>query len=277
MNKRVFYSDNGDIRDLSVNLNKYDETESSFNYVAGEDFIYIGARLPFNSLYIKLIDKNTLPANMYVEVFDGDSWNFVNELIDETGAFHVSGHITFVPDRDSGWSREDTSGDGDNIPGLESLKIYDRYWMRISFDADLSLGCSLSWVGSIFSDDSDLGSEYPDLVKTSVLTSFKAAKTNWEEQHVKAAQVIEQDLMINGVIVDPGQMLEREDYRLASVQKVAEIVFNAFGDDYIDQRQRAREEYQKRLSSPVKKIDKNANGIEEVSESLDNTSGWLSR
>jgi len=276
MNKRVFYSDNGVLRDLSVNLNKYDETESAFNYVTGEDYIYIGARLPFNSLYIKLVDKNTLPANMYIEVFDGEEWVFVNELIDETGAFHTSGYITFVPDRDSGWSREDTSGNTD-ISGLESLKIYDRYWMRISFDADLSLDCSLSWVGSIFSDDGDLGSEYPDLIKASVLTAFKAGKTNWEEQHVKAALVIEQDLMINGVILDPNQMLEREDYRLASVQKVAEIVFNAFGDDFVDQRQRAREEYQRRLSSPMKKIDKNGNGIEEVTEALNQSSGWLSR
>jgi hypothetical protein len=276
MNKRVFYSDNGILRDISVNLNKYDLIESEFTYVSGEDYIYIGSRLPFNSLYFKVIQENSDPANMYVEVFDGQSWQFVNELIDETGAFSQSGYITFTPDRDSGWSMEDTSGGGDFIPGLDSLKIYDKYWMRISFDADLTDPVSLSWVGHLFADDADLGSEYPDLVKTSVKTSFKAAKTDWEEQLVRASEVVIEDLMINRNIIDSSQLLDRYDYRSATIQKCAEIIFNAFGDDFVDQKQRAREEYQRRLSIPYKKIDTNANGIEEVSEAR-NGQGWLSR
>lgn len=276
MNKRIFYSDNGILKDFSVNLNKYDEVESEFNYVAGEDYIYIGSRLPFNSIFFKVVTKNTNPANMYVEVFDGESWDFVNELIDETGAFSTSGYITFTPDRDSGWEMEDTAGGGDSIPGLESLKIYDKYWMRISFDADLSDEVSLSWIGHLFADDQDLGSEYPDLIKTSVKQSFKANKQNWEEQLVRASEVVIEDLMINRNIMDSSQILDRYDYRSATIQKCAEIIFNAFGDDFVDQKQRAREEYQRRLSIPYKKIDKNANAIEEVSEAR-NGEGWLSR
>lgn len=274
MNKRVFYSDNGILRDFSVNLNKYDEVESEFHYISGEDYIYIGSRLPFNSLYFKVTHKNNQAANMYVEVFDGSKWEFVNELIDETNAFKLSGYITFTPDRDSGWSIEDTD-DGD-VPGLESVKIYDKYWMRISFDADLSNHVCLSWVGHIFADDSDLGSEYPDLVKQSVLHAFKANKQNWEEQLVRASEIVIEDLMINRVVVDSSQILDRYDYRSATIQKAAEIIFNAFGDDYIDQKQRAREEYQRRLSNPTKKIDTNLNGVEDREETF-HQQGWLSR
>jgi hypothetical protein len=276
MNKRIFYSDNGILRDFSVNLNKYDEIESEFHYIPGEDYIYIGSRLPFNSLYFKVTHKNTRPANMYVEVFDGQDWEFVNELIDETGAFAKSGYITFTPDRDTGWAMEDTSGGGDNIPGLETLKIYDKYWMRISFDAELSNHVCLSWIGHIFADDADLGSEYPDLTKQSVKAAFKPGKQNWEEQLVRASEVIIEDLMINRNILDSSQILDRYDYRSACIQKCAEIIFNAFGDDFVDQKQRAREEYQRRLSIPTKKIDTNANAIEEVSEAR-NGQGWLSR
>lgn len=276
MNKRIFYSDNGILRDLSVNLNKYDSIESEFDYISGEDYIYIGSRLPFNSLYFKVIAPNEMPANMYVEVWDGENWEFVNELIDETGAFQKSGYITFVPDRDTGWNMEDTNSGGNIITGLDSLKIYDKYWMRISFDADLSSSVSLSWVGHLFADDADLGSEYPDLVKTSVKAAFKAGKTDWEEQLVRASEIVIEDLMINRVILDSSQILDRYDYRSATIQKAAEIIFNAFGDDFVDQKQRAREEYQRRLSNPTKKIDTNANGIEEVSEAR-NTQGWLSR
>lgn len=276
MNKRIFYSDNGILRDFSVNLNKYDEIESEFHYIAGEDYLYIGSRLPFNSLYFKVTHKNTSPANMYVEVFDGENWEFVNELIDETGAFAKSGYITFVPDRDAGWEMEDTNTNGATVPGLESVKIYDKYWMRISFDAELSNHVCLSWVGHIFADDADLGSEYPDLVKTSVKHAFKQAKQNWEEQLVRASEVIIEDLLINRNILDSSQILDRYDYRSACIQKAAEIIFNAFGDDFVDQKQRAREEYQRRLSIPTKKIDLNANGVEEVYEAR-NTQGWLSR
>jgi hypothetical protein len=276
MNKRVFFSDNGILRDISVNLNKYDEIESNITYVSGEDYIYIGSRLPFNSLFFKVITPNELPSNMYVEVWDGDSWEFVNELIDETGAFSKSGYITFTPDRDDGWLMENTSADGGFIPGLETLKIYDKYWMRISFDADLSDPISLTWVGHVFADDLDLTSEYPDLGKSSVKSAFKAGKTNWEEQLVRASEVVIEDLMINRNIIDSSQILDRYDYRSATIQKCAEIIFNAFGDDFVDQKQRAREEYQRRLSIPTKKIDLNANAVEEVYEAR-NTQGWFSR
>ena len=276
MNKRIFFSDNGSLVDFSVNLNKYNATESEFSYVAGEDYFFIGSRLPFNSIYFKLNASNTLPSSMVIEVFDGSDWEVVNEVIDETDGFTKSGHVSIVPNRDAKWLYHDTNTNGQTIPGLESVKIYDLYWMRVSFTQDLDADCSLLWAGSIFSSDQDLGAEYPDLTKSSVITAFQSGKLNWEEQHVKAGEVIIQDLMINRVIIESGQMLEKEDYRIASVQKVAEIIFNAFGDDYNDNRQRAREEYQRRLSNPMKKIDHNANGVEERSETL-NSQGWLSR
>lgn len=276
MNKRIFYSDNGTLRDFSVNLNKYDEIESAFHYIPGEDYIYIGSRLPFNSLFFKIVTENENPANMYIEVFDGEEWEFVNEIIDETGAFKKSGYVTFTPDRDAGWTMNDTNTNGSTIPGLESVKIYDKFWIRISFDAELSEDVSISWIGHLFADDLDLGSEYPDLVKTSVKTAFKANKTSWEEQLVRASEIIIEDLLINRNILDSSQILDRYDYRSACIQKAAEIIFNAFGDDFVDQKQRAREEYQRRLSIPTKKIDLNANGVEEVFEGR-NTQGWLSR
>lgn len=273
MNKRVFYAQNDILQDLSVNLNKYDSIESELTYISGENYIYIGSRLPFNSIYFKLIQLNENPANMYVEVWDGESWEFVDELIDETNGFKKSGYITFTPNRDAGWEMEDTDAP---IAGLQNVVIYDKYWMRVTFDADLTDPVSISWIGHIFADDSDLESEYPDLGKASVKAAFKAGKTNWEEQLVRASEIVIEDLMINRNIIDSSQILDRYDYRSATIQKCAEIIFNAFGDDFVDQKQRAREEYQRRLSIPTKKIDLNANAVEEVSEAR-NTQGWLGR
>jgi hypothetical protein len=276
MNKRVFFAANDNLQDLSVNLNKYDSIESEFTYISNQDYLYIGSRLPFNSIYFKLKQLNENPANMYVEVWDGENWEFVDELIDETNGFKKSGYITFTPNRDAGWSMESTNSTGGSIPGLQNVIIYDKYWMRVTFDADLTDSVSLSWIGHIFADDADLESEYPDLGKASVKVSYKTGKTNWEEQLVRASEIVIEDLMINRNIIDSSQILDRYDYKSATIQKAAEIIFNAFGDDFVDQKQRAREEYQRRLSIPTKKIDLNANAVEDVFESR-NTQGWLSR
>jgi hypothetical protein len=275
MNKRIFYSDNGVLTDLSVNLNKYSESPSTFDYIAGEDYFFIGGRLPFNSLYFKMVTPNLSPSTMIVETWSGSGWAIVDDLIDSTYGLTTSGHIQFVPEDGTGWSRSDTD-EGPSIEGLESLKIRGLYWLRISFSDDLDSGSALSWIGNIFSDDDDLAAEFPDLVKSNVYTSWKAGKSNWEEQHVRAADIIINDLQNNRVIIDAGQLLDKDDYRTASVQKTAEIIMGAFGDDFTDQRKVAREEYQRRLANPAKKIDTNANATEDISETL-NTQGWLSR
>jgi hypothetical protein len=276
MNKRVFFAVNDNLQDLSVNLNKYDSIESEFTYISNQDYLYIGSRLPFNSIYFKLKQLNENPANMYVEVWDGENWEFVDELIDETNGFKKSGYITFTPNRDAGWFMESTNSTGGSIPGLQNVIIYDKYWMRVTFDADFTDPVSLSWIGHIFADDAELESEYPDLGKSSVKASYKTGKTNWEEQLVRASEIVIEDLMINRNIIDSSQILDRYDYKSATIQKAAEIIFNAFGDDFVDQKQRAREEYQRRLSIPTKKIDLNANAVEDLFESR-NTQGWLSR
>lgn len=275
MNRRIFYSDNGVLTDLSSNLNKYNTVSSAFDYIAGEDYIYIGARLPFNSLYFKLDNQNANPATMIIETWTGTGWTIVDDIIDLTQGFNTSGNVIFVPDQHSTWSFSNTNN-GSYVTGLETVKINNLYWMRVSFSDDLQPNTSIFWIGNIFADDEDLGAEFPDLVKNSVQVAFSPGKQNWEEQHVRAAELVVQDLQINRVIVDSGQLLELEDLRGAAVQKCAEIIFGAFGDDFADQRRTAREEYQRRISNPAKKIDLNHNGIEDADEKI-NTTGWLSR
>ena len=60
--------------------------------------------------------------------------------------------------------------------------------------------------------------------------------------------------------------MDREWYRNAAVQKTAEIIFGAFGDDFSDQRIQARDEYKLRLVKRLARVDKNNNAIEEPFE-----------
>lgn len=264
---RIFYNE----IEITKEIEKLDSSTYSFSYTAGT-FFYFASDFPFNHLFFKTgAVKNIVPANMKVEYWGSSKWHEVVELRDETSAFSQDGYVEFTPDRDDGWSREDESED----VGLTKV-VYDKYWVRISFDQNLTVSSTLSFIGHKFSDDGDLFIEYPILNDSNFLTAYKAGKTSWEEQHVKAAEMITLDLMKKGVILGAEQILEKRKFIGASVCKVAEIIFTAFGNDYVEQRRSAREEYYHRLDLGQYAIDSNSDGILNPSE-VKMKQGWLSR
>jgi hypothetical protein len=274
---RIIYGDNGTLYDLSTELSNYHGGTFTFSdFVAAEDYIYIGNTVPFNNFYLKMSTASVASTTMTIEYWSGSSWTNVVEIIDETQGLTQNGYITFVPDRDTAWDRSNTSGQGQTITELSSVTIYDKYWIRISFNNDLTDNCIISWVGQKFSDDNDLGSEYPDLTRSSVLTAFESGKTDWEEQHVRAAEIIVKDLIAKQIIFNRGQILERNSFMLPSVSKVSEIIYNSFGDDYIDQKKASREEYSYRMQKSIYDIDSNLDGDLSPNE-MSSRQGFMSR
>lgn len=289
MNNRVLFSNNGTLEDFSVSLNNYLSGTKPFNYVAGEDYLFIGARLPFNHIYIKLNKPNTTTVTTKVEYWDGNNWVNTVEVIDETNGFNQSGHIQWTPNKDYQWSMESTNYSGETVTGLEDVVIYDRYWVRVSFNGNFQgleinndpnpstyENVELSWVGNLFSNDSELGSIYPDLVRSTVLDAFKSGKTSWEEQAVMAGEILIQDLINNGIIIEKGQILDWRLFTKASIYKIAEMVFVSFGDDYIDQSKEARNYYKQYSQLKINRIDKNRDAIESHREAVE-TVGFLTR
>lgn len=281
MINRIYFSDNGTLTDLSRDLGKYKSGSATVDYVAGEDAFFIGSLVPFNHLYFKMgAVVNALPANIVISTWNGQEFLPVVDVQDETysaAPLAQSGHITWTPDRHHSWHKEHTEDNGtEKIDGLGSVTIYDNYWLKITFDADLTAGLELSWLGQIFSDDEELGDEYPDLNRSNVKTAYEAGKTDWQAQHVRAAEVIVQDLVRKGVIFEKGQLLDRDKLRLASVSKCAEIIFQSFGDDYADDKVRARNEYDKRIDLSVYHNDSDADGILDKGE-IGARTGFLSR
>lgn len=276
MNKRVLFSDNGTIQDISTELDEYANGTKIVPLVAAEDFIYIGSRLPFNHLYFKLKTLNVSPSTMTAKYWDGSNWIDFVEFKDQTNGFTSSGFVNFVPNRDKPFMMCSTNYSGQKVQGLETVTIYDLYWVRLSFSADLDATTELKWLGNLFSNDNNLAGEYPDFVRPNVMTAFKAGTTDFEEQHVIAANLIVDDLINRGIVNDGAQILNRSDYTMAAVHKVAELICNAFGDDYADQKKAAREEYQARLQKRIHKVDVNKSGSEEPFERK-NSTGWISR
>lgn len=267
MKRRIFYSDNGALNDFTPELARYPIGAQTMTFVAAEDYIFIGSELPFNHFYIKLgTTVNLNAANMAVSYWDGSQFRSVVNLIDETSGLSQAGYVTWLTDRDHGWIREDTNHGGNSVTGLTSIEVYDLYWLRIGFDADLTADLDLNWIGQKFSDDDDLGGEHAELVRSGFISSYETGKTDWEEQHVIAAELIADDLIEQNVIVAKEQILYRENLRRASVKKTAQVIYTGMGRDYYDDRDQAKKEYENRINKAVPETDKNRNARLDLNE-----------
>ena len=273
--KRFFFKD-GSIQDYTSVLNDYNNGSVTIVAAPAPCHLYIGSRSPINSIYIKMATPNT-PAGHYLSAhyWTQAGWVSAVETTDETVGFSASGRVSWTPDRDEHWKMSSTNYQTEVITGLESFNVYDLYWTKLSLSSG-TLDAVFAWAGDIFTDDNDLAAEFPDLARSNVLTSFKAGKTSWEEQHIKATEVVINDLIDKGIILEGGQIINREEYKGACVMKCAEIIFRAFGDGYIDRANEARAEYIRRLDKRKPNVDRNNNAIDDSTERRFNT-GFLSR
>lgn len=264
MDTRVIFKNNTTLTDFTVEANDYfNNNANSIDIVAADDYMYFGSRYPFNHLYFKFGTANATASVLTIAVWDGSNFTNVKEKFDETlssgATFGQNGYITWVPDVQGGWSREDTASSSGNeqVTGLGNVTIYDHYWVRFAFSADLDAGTTLAWTGNLFSNDDALGIEYPDLVRAATMNAWDdgGSKSSWEEQHVFAAKEIIKELKNKRIIVHRSQILDRKDYESAAVAKVAEIAYRGMGRDFEDDKLDAMKLFQERINRSIGLID----------------------
>lgn len=137
-------------------------------------------------------------------------------------------------------------------PSPEELEAaFDAYKLAAQNDLELN------WIGNLFSTDSDLTDEFYALTTADMYSSLGV--TSHIKKHIRAAEIIAGELQSRNIAVNPSQVLEREDFRPASVQKVAEMIFNELGDAYRDQKELARNDYYERMKKVKPTIDVNNN------------------
>ena len=275
MKRRILYSNNGVLSDLSVALDNYQTGTSTIaGFVAAEDYIFIGSELPFNHLYLKLdgVNVNSDASVMSVSYWDSTQFRSAVDLLDETAtagaSLAQSGFASWSSHKTYGWVREDTNYGGNSVTGLETVDIYNMYWLRIGFSADLTAGLALSWVGQKFSNDADLGAEHSDLVRASFIDAYQSGKTDWEEQHVLAANLVIDELIHKKIVFKGSQLLDKDDLKLVTVKKVAEIIYGGMGRDYNDERDSVQKEYYRRINKALPTVDRNINGRKDINETV---------
>lgn len=270
LNNRVIFENNTTLTDLSVNLNDVFSGSETVDIVAADDYLYLASDLPFNHRYFMVSTANDQASTVSVDIWNGTEWVAAVDVLDQTKnasghTLSTSGIISWVTDRNKSWSREETT---ENMTGsgLTTLKIYNMYWVRLAFSGNLKATTALKYVGHKFSSDYSLKGYYPDLGRSTVMTAFQAGKTNWDEQHVLAAEEIIRDLKKKNEIFSSNQILNWEQFTDAAVHKVAEIAYTAFGADYEDRRDKAFDNYTDALDKVTFDVDKNANGKREPEE-----------
>lgn len=201
-----------------------------------------------------------LQSTVSVDLWTGNTWVPAIDIIDQTSvsgsSLAQSGVIAWRPDEDeSSWNWDDT----DDMPasGLQTLKIKQLYWARLSWSSDFDSTAIIKYLGYKFTTDAELESEYPELSLSSLKTAFKAGKTDWNEQILVASEYIIQDLRQMNVITSMNQILDWRTFAKAAVHKTAEIIFRAFGDDYANNLIEANREYKKSLQLKQYNVDLN--------------------
>lgn len=278
---RVIWKDSSTLKDLSRTLNNFLSGTQVIDFVAADDKLYIGSDVPFNHRYIHVSTVNAQASVVSVDLWDGDEWVPCVDIQDGTAVSGValaqSGILRWATDENTSWMREESTEDMTGS-GLETLKIYGLYWARISYSANLTNTTELKYVGHKFSEDEDLDGYYPDLNRASVKAAFKTGKLDWMEQHVLAAEEIFRDLFEQRQAWSKSQIFEPENFTRAAVHKVAEIVYNAFGDEYEGRRDAAESKYKQALSDSIAKgVDVDEDGHYDDEERVGFTVGLVRR
>ncbi len=261
---KVIYQDDTVIHDFSVNASNYHSGNDPYTFVAAQDHFFIGSRFPFNQFHIKMESLNTASSTMSLLYWDGSTFRSTVEVQDETSGLSQDGRVTFVPDKNHGWLSSDTvkSNGTEEVTGLGDLTIYNMYWLKMTFSVDLDADTAFSWIGKLFATDEDLYSEYPMFNNANLRTAIEAGKTDYEEQRLRATEVVIDNLISKKVIDSGCQLLDAEKLKTIVVTKTAEIIFSMLGfDEYEEDRKRARNEYSSRINKDIFHVDKNANAI----------------
>jgi len=277
-NQRIIWDDGGVLRDLSLTLNDYREQTIVFDYEVG-DYLYIGTFFPFNHRYFDVKESNLIQAQPTIEYWNGNTWSEAVDVLDESNDLSNSGVIRFVTDDDKqGWLPENESRD---VSGLETTRIYDKFWLRLSWDQTFTPLTELNYIGFCFSKDDQLYGRYPDLNNQQFRNNFEptlpsGTKADWNEQHFIAADEIIRDLKRKLIIKSENQILDYSLLSDASVHKVAEIIYASLGEAYENNRKNVREYYNIALNQGLQPVDSNMNARLDVQEQV-NLSGRMSR
>jgi len=235
------------------------------------DYLYVSSLLPFNHKFFGVSTASNDNQSPIIELAAASNeWNQTVDQLDYTDQFAVSGVLQFTTNWDKQWARFSR-----NVTDLAAMAtapvVYDSYWFRISFAAATQF--TLSYIGQLFSSDSDLYAEYPQLQNEAILEGWETGKTTWFDQHVIAANYLAKALIERKITVTRDQILDIATFRSAAVHKTAHIIFSGLGaKNYENEIKQAAANYKEAMTIDKFQVDTNLNARKDISEILVTTS-----
>lgn len=217
------------------------------------DKFYVGSKNPFACRYFHLSTVSSGSASITVKYWNGTSFVAVEDLVDQTLGFTVSGFISWV--NPGGWVKKSQTPVTDQ----------ELYWIEITVSSTLT-GAVLQAVLNLFSDDTLVRSLYPELISDS--RYLPPNRTDFLEQHIAAKDLVVRRLKADGVITDECQLVDPNEVSIAACHAFAYILLHPIARDQED-RQRAVDALDtmgKELSKVKLDIDQNKDGIIETTE-----------
>jgi hypothetical protein len=270
---RVFKRNGATLTDLS--LKNQDDSVLVPSNLASTEYLYLAQNYPFNNFFYWKDVANSNTATMKVEYWNGQEWKLAVDVLDASYGFSESGNIQFSPDNESDWQiTYDTSVNG--APSeLNSIKIYDCYWCRVSFDVSLSALTSFKKIAYAFTSTQQLNKL--DVEINTYYTSFEVGKTDWIKEILTASELMVQKLKTMGVIVGVGQILKFEDITLATDFKCLSLIYSNLGKSKADEKKEAEKNCDLMLTGNKKFTIDNDNNARISSQEIDRKDFRLQR
>lgn len=265
---RVFFSDNGTLTDKSIEAQ--DGSDMAFPAVAAEDYIYVGQYFPFNNLFIEMDTPNVTASLMSTEYWDGKQWRASVDILDGTKLLGAtlgrSGVIQFAPNRQYKWNIiQDTSETNHTPAQLQTLTIYDLYWMRMKVSANLDAGTIIKKISYAFTTNQLMQGIDPEI--NEYLSAWGGvSKINWNEQIILASQHLVADFKARQLVVAPGNIVRFDDIALPVAYRTVALVYSQLGDAFKAKYDDAMRLYTNLLAVKRFTIDRNDDGAVERGE-----------
>lgn len=193
------------------------------------DALYLGYHEKFTQRYFHFSTLNTTAATLTVEYWTGTVWAAIEDKVDQTSGFTVSGFVSWKNKSD--WKTQK----------LTPVTNVDLYWIRIKVSANLSAGTILQAVLNLFCDEALLRAYYPEVVSDS---RYKPpSRTDWLEQLQAGKDLVVTRLKQLRAIKDESQILDINEVAVAAVHATMYIILNGIPAQDDEQRKARDDAY----------------------------------
>ena len=244
----VIFEDAGTLTNISSSVAQFKDEITTQIDVITDNFLYIGFYKPIKNFYIHFDTPTTDNINVFLQVFDGESWIDVVDFIDETNNFTKSGFISCLE------NSRPAEVDGNSL-----------YFFRFRFDgiaADLKLGA----VSMLLCSINDISAVYPPVIQQ----DFRLGKQSLHVALELSKNNIIQYLRNKGINTNDNKrltvfdLLDVQEVRQAAAYKtISQIllsVFNSPEDKFYILSEKFKEKAEELLKTYMLSIDYNQTG-----------------